>query len=179
MLGHADLIYRGFVISYGCYDPHNRHLFGTMGDGVVLMADRNPYIYNCLKNENKTLISFGIALDEEQKKRLNDRLLEVFGTFEDFYSDEDLKRKGLPYQGPCDDSVSYTHLHIHAQIIDDVNGTTLVAASSVEMKLENGGNVEAAKTVGAEVAKRALEKNITNVVFDRGGYCLLYTSRCV
>ena len=106
MLGHADLIYRGFVISYGCYDPHNRHLFGTMGDGVVLMADRNPYIYNCLKNENKTLISFGIALDEEQKKRLNDRLLEVFGTFEDFYSDEDLKRKGLPYQGPCDDYIS-------------------------------------------------------------------------
>ena len=59
--------------------------------------------------------------------------------------------------------------------IDDVNGTTLVAASSVEMKLENGGNVEAAKTVGAEVAKRALEKNITNVVFDRGGY--VYTGR--
>ena len=65
--------------------------------------------------------------------------------------------------------------HIHAQIIDDVNGTRLVAASSVEMKLENGGNVEAAKTVGAEVAKRALEKNITNVVFDRGGY--VYTGR--
>ena len=44
-----------------------------------------------------------------------------------------------------------------------------------EMKLANGGNVEAAKTVGAEVAKRALEKNITNVVFDRGGY--VYTGR--
>lgn len=67
-------------------------------------------------------------------------------------------------------NVFRSNSHIHAQIIDDVNGTTLVAASSVEMKLENGGNVEAAKTVGAEVAKRALEKNITNVVFDRGGY---------
>ena len=73
-------------------------------------------------------------------------------------------------------NVFRSNSHIHAQIIDDVNGTTLVAASSVEMKLENGGNVEAAKTVGAEVAKRALEKNITNVVFDRGGY--VYT-RCV
>ncbi len=60
--------------------------------------------------------------------------------------------------------------HIHTQIIDDVNGTTLVAASSVDMKLENGGNIEAAKQVGAEVAKRALEKNIDKVVFDRGGY---------
>lgn len=106
MLGHADLIYRGFVISYGCYDPHNRHLFGTMGDGVVLMADRDPYIYNCLKNENKLLISFGITLNEEQKKHLNDRLLEVFVTFVDFYSDEDLKRKGLPYKGECDDYIS-------------------------------------------------------------------------
>ena len=60
--------------------------------------------------------------------------------------------------------------HIHAQIIDDVNGVTLVSASSVEMKLANGGNIEAAAKVGAEIAKRAQEKKIENVVFDRGGY---------
>lgn len=63
-----------------------------------------------------------------------------------------------------------SNAHIHAQIIDDVNGKTLVAASSVDMKLANGGNIEAAKAVGAEVAKRALAANITTVVFDRGGY---------
>jgi large subunit ribosomal protein L18 len=40
----------------------------------------------------------------------------------------------------------------------------------MQLKLENGGNIEAAKAVGAEIAKRALEKNIKNVVFDRGGY---------
>ena len=67
-------------------------------------------------------------------------------------------------------NVFRSNAHIHAQIIDDVNGKTLVAASSVDMKLANGGNVEAAKAVGAEVAKRALEANITEVVFDRGGY---------
>lgn len=67
-------------------------------------------------------------------------------------------------------NVFRSNAHIHAQIIDDTNGVTLVAASSVDMKLENGGNIEAAKAVGAEVAKRALEKNITNVVYDRGGY---------
>lgn len=60
--------------------------------------------------------------------------------------------------------------HIHAQIIDDVNGVTLVSASSVDMKLENGGNVEAAKKVGTEIATRAAAKKIENVVFDRGGY---------
>ena len=72
-------------------------------------------------------------------------------------------------------NVSRPNAHIHAQIIDDVNGNTLVSASSVELKLENGGNVEAAKTIGKTIAERALEKNITNVVFDRGGY--IYTGR--
>ena len=63
-----------------------------------------------------------------------------------------------------------SNANIHAQIIDDKSGTTLASASSVQMKLENGGNIEAAKKVGAEIAKRALEKNIDTVVFDRGGY---------
>lgn len=67
-------------------------------------------------------------------------------------------------------NVFRSNAHIHAQIIDDVNGNTLVAASSVDMKLASGGNIDAAKAVGAEIAKRAMEKNIGNVVFDRGGY---------
>lgn len=60
--------------------------------------------------------------------------------------------------------------HIEAQIIDDVKGATLVSASSVQLKLENGGNVEAAKVVGSEIAKLAKAKKISKVVFDRGGY---------
>lgn len=61
--------------------------------------------------------------------------------------------------------------HIYAQIIDDVKGVTLVAASSVEKDFGMaGGNKEAAKKVGDLIAKRAAEKGITEVVFDRGGY---------
>ena len=67
-------------------------------------------------------------------------------------------------------NVFRSNANIHAQIIDDVKGVTLVACSSVELKLANGGNVEAAKQVGAEIASRALEAKIENVVFDRGGY---------
>ncbi|MBS5115899.1 MAG: 50S ribosomal protein L18 [Erysipelotrichaceae bacterium] len=67
-------------------------------------------------------------------------------------------------------NVFRSNSHIHTQIIDDVNGVTLAAASSVDMKLENGSNIEAAKAVGTEIAKRALAKNIEKVVFDRGGY---------
>ena len=55
--------------------------------------------------------------------------------------------------------------NIYAQIIDDVAGVTLAQASS----LDNGGNKEAAKAVGKLVAERAKEKNIVDVVFDRGG----------
>ena len=60
--------------------------------------------------------------------------------------------------------------NIYAQIIDDVAGNTLVAASSVEKGFEGGGNCEAAKKVGAAIAERALAKGIEDVVFDRGGY---------
>ncbi|MCR5348400.1 MAG: 50S ribosomal protein L18 [Bacilli bacterium] len=65
--------------------------------------------------------------------------------------------------------------HIEAQIIDDVQGVTLVSASSVQLKLPNGSNCEAAAKVGAELAKRALAKGIEFVAFDRGGY--LYHGR--
>ena len=61
--------------------------------------------------------------------------------------------------------------NIRAQIIDDVNGVTLVSASTLEKAFEgNGGNKEAAKTVGKMIAEKALAKGIKKVVFDRGGY---------
>ena len=63
-------------------------------------------------------------------------------------------------------------VNIYAQIIDDVNSVTLVSASSLEktVDVKVGGNKEAAKLVGELIAKKALEKGISEVVFDRGGY---------
>ena len=64
--------------------------------------------------------------------------------------------------------------HMYAQIIDDTVGNTLVAASTVEKdvkaNLEKTNDVEAAAYLGTVIAKRALEKGITTVVYDRGGY---------
>ena len=69
--------------------------------------------------------------------------------------------------------------NIYAQIIDDANRVTLTAASSLDAEVKgavkHGGNKEAAKMVGEMIAKRAIEKGITEVVFDRGGY--LYQGR--
>lgn len=60
--------------------------------------------------------------------------------------------------------------HISAQIIDDTTGTTLAAASSLEKGLSAKGNAGGAKSVGAELAKRAKQQGIDAVVFDRGGF---------
>ncbi|MDQ2775190.1 MAG: 50S ribosomal protein L18 [Acidobacteriota bacterium] len=66
--------------------------------------------------------------------------------------------------------------HIYAQVIDDQQGHTLVAASTTEKDLRGkGGNVDGAKLIGKAVAERAKEKGINKVVFDRGGY--LYHGR--
>ncbi|HHX52225.1 MAG TPA: 50S ribosomal protein L18 [Erysipelothrix sp.] len=72
-------------------------------------------------------------------------------------------------------SVFRSGLHIYAQIIDDVNANTLVSASSISLKLDKGGDIDAAKQVGTEVAKKALDAEIKTVVFDRSGY--LYHGR--
>ena len=74
-------------------------------------------------------------------------------------------------------NVFRSNSNIFAQIIDDENGVTLVSASSIDkdLKLSNGGNIEAAKKVGELLAKRAKDAKIKTVIFDRGGY--LYHGR--
>jgi len=71
-------------------------------------------------------------------------------------------------------SVFRSSLHIYAQIIDDANGTTMAAASTLDKelkgKLKTGANLDAAKEVGKLIASRAAAKGIKAVVFDRGGY---------
>ena len=74
-------------------------------------------------------------------------------------------------------SVFRSNQHLYVQLIDDVKGVTLAAASSLEKDLREkvGVTIEGAKEVGSLIAKRALAKNIADVVFDRSGY--LYHGR--
>jgi large subunit ribosomal protein L18 len=69
--------------------------------------------------------------------------------------------------------VTRSNAHIYAQIIDDVAGVTIASASTLDAEVKGmvkiGSNVAAAKAVGAAVGKRALDKGVTEVVFDRGG----------
>lgn len=72
-------------------------------------------------------------------------------------------------------NVFRSNKNISVQIIDDDAQVTLVSSSSESLKLENGSNIEAATKVGEDIAKQAVKKGITKVVFDRGGY--LYHGR--
>jgi large subunit ribosomal protein L18 len=67
--------------------------------------------------------------------------------------------------------------HIYAQVIDDLNGRTIISASSLDpdLKIEDGGNVAAAKVVGKLLGQRAAARGVKKVVFDRGGF--LYHGR--
>lgn len=76
-------------------------------------------------------------------------------------------------------SIYRSNTNMFAQLVDDVNGVTLVSASTIDKELKgtlaNGGNIEAAKAVGKLLAERAVAKNIKEIVFDRSGY--VYTGR--
>ena len=73
-------------------------------------------------------------------------------------------------------NVYRSNKHIYAQLIDDAAGVTIVSASTMEKGFEgSAGSTEAAAKIGETIAKRAVEKNVTKVVFDRGGY--LYHGR--
>ena len=67
-------------------------------------------------------------------------------------------------------AVNFSGRHIRAQVIDDVNGVTIAAASTQEKAAKAGANVANAQTVGKLVADRAKKKSISKVVFDRGGF---------
>jgi large subunit ribosomal protein L18 len=89
------------------------------------------------------------------------------------------RRVKLSAKGKPRLSVFRSGKHMYAQLIDDAQGVTLAAASTVDKDLRpsfaNGGTMEAAKAVGALIAKRAKAKNIEQVVYDRGGF--LYHGR--
>ena len=67
-------------------------------------------------------------------------------------------------------NVYRSNSQIFAQIIDDTTGKTLVSSSSVALKIKTGGNIEGAKLVGADIAKKAKTAKIKTVAFDRGGF---------
>lgn len=76
-LGHTDICYKGKIYSYGCHDPENRKLMGTLGDGVLIVSERKQFLEHALTTENKIVIGYGINLNDEQKKIVEARIDEM------------------------------------------------------------------------------------------------------
>ena len=69
-MGHVDIALGEQVYAYGCYDAASNRLLGLISDGVLVTAEREPYIAYCLKHEKKKLIGFGVSLNEAQRERV-------------------------------------------------------------------------------------------------------------
>ena len=73
-LGHVDMIYNHQVYSYGAHDPDHRHWNNSIGDGVLILSDPQPYIQFCITSENKRMVGFVYDMDERQQAEFEKRL---------------------------------------------------------------------------------------------------------
>lgn len=84
-LGHVDICYHGYIISYGNYDATSMRLHDAVGDGVLFVAPKEKYIPFCIADSKKTLFGFGMVLTKEQKRAVNRRLYDFFQTLEPWH----------------------------------------------------------------------------------------------
>ncbi len=77
MVGHVDLYYNGEIISYGNYDESSYKLFGVVGRGILFRCEKDKYINFCTGCMKKTLFSYGLKLNEEQKKNIDKKINEI------------------------------------------------------------------------------------------------------
>ena len=77
-IGHVDLCYHGYIISYGNYDASSYHLHEMIGDGVLFVAPKEKYIPFCIADSQKTLFGFGLTLTPDQQERIDQELKKLF-----------------------------------------------------------------------------------------------------
>ncbi|MCH4207220.1 MAG: DUF308 domain-containing protein [Solobacterium sp.] len=75
--GHTDIAYKGTVYSYGCHDPKSRKLGGTLGDGVLIVADEKRFLNEALHGEKKIVIRYGIRLTDSERTILESNIKEL------------------------------------------------------------------------------------------------------
>ena len=94
-MGHVEVAFEGYVYSYGNYDMHSRSLFDSIGDGVILIVDKDKYIDYCIEKRGRYLIEFGISLTEKQKNIVRKNIDNLINCNTiDYYSDAQLASQG-------------------------------------------------------------------------------------
>lgn len=77
-LGHVDICYQGYVITYGNYDASSYRMMDAIGEGVLMIVKKEKYIPFCKKDTGKTLVGFGLVLTDSQKKAVHQRIHHIF-----------------------------------------------------------------------------------------------------
>lgn len=94
-MGHIEIAFRNIVYSYGNYDMHSRSLFQAVGDGVILIVDKQKYIKYCVEKRDRYLIEFGLQLTDKEKEIIEKNINELINTNTiDYYSDAQLIEQG-------------------------------------------------------------------------------------
>lgn len=104
--GHIEVSYKDKIYSYGNYNKHSRHLFDSIGDGIILVADKEKYINYCITNKKRYLIEFGIALNEVEEKEIENRINKLLIDTIEYKPDLQLYEEGLIEYGEYKDMSS-------------------------------------------------------------------------
>ena len=95
-MGHVEISFKDKIYSYGNYNRHSRILFDSIGDGVILIANKQKYIKYCIEKRQRYIIEFGISLTSYEKKIVEERINKLINTNTiDYFSDKQLAEKGL------------------------------------------------------------------------------------
>ena len=94
-MGHVEIAFEDRIYSYGSYDMHSRSLFQSIGDGVILIVDKQKYMKYCIEKRDRYLIEFGIKLTNSEKEIIKKNINELINTNTiDYYSDAQLIEQG-------------------------------------------------------------------------------------
>ena len=90
IFGHVDIAYKDTIYSYGCHDPHNRRLMGTLGDGVLIVSDRESFIRTNAEVDHKIVLGYGLYLKDKEKAVLEEKIQGLMARTTPWHCDAEL-----------------------------------------------------------------------------------------
>lgn len=124
MMGHVDISYKGYTYAYGLYDTDSRHLFGTVGDGVLLRLASEDYLASLAKDDWRAVVGYGLILTDEQKLAVEERLAAILDLTQPFYLTTETQKKdylGQLSQQYDVESFKFTHSQFKTYFVMTTN----------------------------------------------------------
>lgn len=122
-MGHVEIGFEDKIYSYGNYDMHSRSLFGAVGDGIILIADKKKYLEYVITKKNRYIVEFGLTLTEIEKKEVKNQIHNlVYTNTVDYYPDLALADLGKLPKGKYQDMSSEIYLYANGKFKKIISG---------------------------------------------------------